>query len=57
MRIPRDVPELHTEHWFSIFDQLADLGVFQLTFGGGEPWEQELISAGDIDIALVRLVL
>lgn len=30
-------PELSTEDWFKVFDQLADLGCLRITFLGGEP--------------------
>jgi MoaA/NifB/PqqE/SkfB family radical SAM enzyme len=42
--VPRDSCELGTKKWEAIIDQLDDLGVFQLTFGGGEPFLRNDIS-------------
>jgi radical SAM protein with 4Fe4S-binding SPASM domain len=33
----RDYPELTTEHWFKVMDDLWDLGVPHIIFTGGEP--------------------
>jgi MoaA/NifB/PqqE/SkfB family radical SAM enzyme len=35
--VPRDDRDLPHEDWARIIRQLADAGVFQITFGGGEP--------------------
>ena len=34
---PHETPELSTEHWKQIIDRLHQIGVFILTFTGGEP--------------------
>ena len=34
---PHETPELTTEQWKSAIDKLSDIGVFILTFTGGEP--------------------
>jgi len=36
--VPKEQEELGLEAWKTIFKQLGDFGVFQLTFGGGEPF-------------------
>ena len=34
---PHQTPELTTEQWKQVIDKLSDVGVFILTFTGGEP--------------------
>jgi radical SAM protein with 4Fe4S-binding SPASM domain len=34
---PHETPELTTEQWKAVIDKLSDIGVFILTFTGGEP--------------------
>jgi len=38
---PHETPELTTKQWKSIIDKLSDIGVFILTFTGGEPTLRE----------------
>ncbi len=38
---PHETPELTTEQWKSAIDKLSDIGVFILTFTGGEPTLRE----------------
>ena len=38
---PRETPELTTEQWKSVIDKLQSIGVFILTFTGGEPTLRE----------------
>lgn len=33
--------ELSTQRWKEVIEELSDVGVFQLTFGGGEPFERD----------------
>jgi radical SAM protein with 4Fe4S-binding SPASM domain len=38
---PHETPELTTEQWKSVIDKLSEIGVFILTFTGGEPTLRE----------------
>lgn len=38
---PRETPELETEEWKKVIDKLQSIGVFILTFTGGEPTLRE----------------
>ena len=38
---PHETPELSTEQWKTAIDKLSDVGVFILTFTGGEPTLRE----------------
>ena len=38
---PHETPELTTEQWKKVIDKLSDVGVFILTFTGGEPTLRE----------------
>ncbi len=38
---PHETPELSTEQWKQVIDKLSDVGVFILTFTGGEPTLRE----------------
>jgi radical SAM protein with 4Fe4S-binding SPASM domain len=38
---PHETPELNTEQWKQVIDRLSDIGVFTVTFTGGEPTLRE----------------
>jgi len=42
---PKDEPELNTENLMKVIDTIAAAGVFQITFGGGEPTMRDDLTA------------